>query len=214
MILNDGGKVSTDAGRVLDPGAPSCSRAATIAPGSILQPGASAAVYLKIPYVPDAKRLLRHPSQADFDAAHQRVQAFWTGMLAKAAHIEVPEPRLQNVWRALLLQNFVLADGPRFTYGSGLMYNDSTYPQENGFATHTFAMYGFPDYADALQPWFVEHERHPRRRRPQISEPPRHGAAPPAGELAPDAEDRPCTSGFTTTTTAWPTRSSPTGTAP
>jgi hypothetical protein len=68
----------------------------------------------------------------------------------------VPEPRLQNVWRALLLQNFVLADGPLFTYGSGLMYNDSTYPQENGFATHTFAMYGFPDYADALQPWFVE----------------------------------------------------------
>ena len=39
--------------------------------------------------------------------------------------------------------------------GSGLMYNDSTYPQENGFGAHTFAMYGYPDYADALQPWFV-----------------------------------------------------------
>jgi hypothetical protein len=120
-----------------------------------LKPGASAAIYLKIPYVPDTRHLLKPASQADFDAAHKRVADFWNGILAKAARIEVPEPRLQNVWRALLLQNFVLADGPRFTYGSGLMYNDSTYPQENGFAAHTFAMYGFPDYADALQPWFV-----------------------------------------------------------
>jgi hypothetical protein len=120
-----------------------------------LKPGASAAVYMKIPYIPDRKHLLHTPSQADFDAAHKRVRDFWNGLLARGPRIELPEPRLQNVWRALLLQNFILADGPRFTYGSGLMYNDSTYPQENGFGAHTFAMYGYPEYADALQPWFV-----------------------------------------------------------
>lgn len=120
-----------------------------------LKPGESARLYLKIPYVPDAKRLVAPASQPDFEAAHARVKTFWSGLLAKGAGIDVPEPRANNVWRALLLQNFVLADGPRFTYGSGLMYNDSTYPQENGFGAHTFAMYGFKDYANALQPWFV-----------------------------------------------------------
>jgi hypothetical protein len=65
------------------------------------------------------------------------------------------KPRINDVWRALLLQNFVLADGPKFTYGSGLRYNDSTYPFENGFATHVFVMYGFKDYADQMQRWFV-----------------------------------------------------------
>src|SRR5207253_1575433 len=103
----------------------------------------------------DAKNLLGPASGADFEAVHRDVSAFWAGLLAKGAVIDVPEPRINNVWRALLLQNFVLADGPRFTYGSGLRYNDSTYPQENGFGTHVFALYGHKEYADALQPWFV-----------------------------------------------------------
>src|SRR2546421_5665280 len=121
-----------------------------------LKPGESVAVSMKIPYVPDGKGLIGRASNADFEAAHKRVHDFWDGLLAKAARIEVPEARVNNVWRALLLQNFVLADGPRFTYSSGIRYNDSTYPQENGNGAHVFAMYGFPDYADALQPWFVD----------------------------------------------------------
>jgi hypothetical protein len=155
VSLNDGGQVLADGKRVLD-----ARRAVLMAMSDTrrkfdLQPGESAQLYLKIPYVPDSKPWLGAASKADFDAAHARVKGFWAGLLAKGASIDVPEPRVNNVWRALLLQNFVLADGPRFTYGAGLAYNDSTYPQENGFGAHTFAMYGFKDYADALQPWFV-----------------------------------------------------------
>src|SRR5207245_6638141 len=102
---------------------------------------------LKLPYVPDSKGLLGPASSADFEGVRGEVSSFWEGLLAKGASIDVPEPRINNVWRALLLQNFVLADGPKFTYGSGLRYNDSTYPQENGFATRVFAMYGFKDCA-------------------------------------------------------------------
>jgi hypothetical protein len=120
-----------------------------------LKPGQASALAMKIPYVPDAKHLLHPATLADFEAAHKRVRDFWQGLLDNGPRIDVPEERIDNVWRALLLQNFVLADGPRFTYSSGIRYNDSTYPQENGFATHVFAMYGHPDYADALQPWFV-----------------------------------------------------------
>ncbi len=155
IILNDASPTKTEGARVLD------GRGAVLLATSdgrhdfVLKPGASVSVALKIPYVPDAKHLMRAATVADFEAAHRRVRDFWQALLARGASIEVPEERVNNVWRALLLQNFVLADGPRFTYGSGVRYNDSTYPQENGFATHVFAMYGFKDYADALQPWFV-----------------------------------------------------------
>src|SRR5207237_2052907 len=101
------------------------------------------------------KHLRGVASSADVDAVQHEVSGFWAVLLAKGASIDVPESRVNDVLRSLLLQNFVLADGPRFTYGSGLRYNDSTYPYENGFAAHVFAMYGFGEYADALQPWFV-----------------------------------------------------------
>ena len=118
-----------------------------------LAPNQTARVVFKIPYLPDTQKLLKPP--ANYDAEYARTRSSWQSLLAKGAQIEVPEERVNNVWRALLLQNFVLADGPRFTYGSGLVYNDSTFPQENGFAALVFAAYGHPDYADALQRNFI-----------------------------------------------------------
>jgi hypothetical protein len=155
VSLNDGGKVLMEGNRTLDGNHAVLMVASDTRRKFDLEPGASAQLYLKIPYVPDSKPLVGAASKADFESAYAHIRTFWSGLLAKAARIDVPEPRVNNVWRAILLQNFVLADGPRFTYGSGLMYNDSTYPQENGFGAHTFAMYGFKDYADALQPWFI-----------------------------------------------------------
>lgn len=121
-----------------------------------LQPKESRRVVLKIPYLPDRDHKLRRPTLAEFDAVHREAAMFWQGLLDRGANIQTPEPRINNAWRALLLQNFVLADGPRFTYGSGLRYNDSTYPQENGFGTHVFAMLGHKQYANALQEWFPQ----------------------------------------------------------
>ncbi len=166
VILNDAGKVRFSGGRVLDGNGAvllvqSDARAkfdeatGRIAHSFELSPGETQTTCFKMPYVPDAKGLVKAATVADFGATYQTVRSFWEGMLAKAAKIEVPEQRINNVWRTLLLQNFVLADGPKFTYGSGLRYNDSTYPQENGFGAHVFAMYGFKEYADAMQPWFV-----------------------------------------------------------
>ena len=86
--------------------------------------------------------------------AHPRAR-FLASLLTSGANIRTPEPLLNDMWRALLVQNYILADGPKFTYGSGLRYNDSTYPQESNFGAHTFAMYGHKDYAGALQHYFV-----------------------------------------------------------
>ena len=166
VILNDGsqpgfarGQIVDQTGGVLlsdsDPQASFDKASALVSHGFDLAPGETRRVSFKIPYIPDSKGLLRPASEADFDAAHSAERDLWRGLLAGAASIDVPEPRINDVWRSLLLQNLVLADGPRFTYGSGLRYNDSTYPYENGFATHVFAMYGMKDYADAMQAGFL-----------------------------------------------------------
>ncbi len=156
VVLNDDGKLVREGARVLDAKGAVLLSSSDARREFALAPGESVAVAFKIPYVPDAKHQMAAATVADFEAAHKRIRAFWEDLLDGGAKIDVPEPRVNNIWRALLLQNFVLADGPRFTYSSGIRYNDSTYPQENGNAAHVFAMYGFPDYADALQPWFVD----------------------------------------------------------
>ncbi|MEY2429159.1 MAG: hypothetical protein QOJ40_2044 [Verrucomicrobiota bacterium] len=166
IVLNDGGQVRYEAGQLLDSNgailavvddarASFDTATARLRHTFALAPGASAKVHLKIPYVPDGRKLLKAASVSDFNNAHETQKTFWEGLLAKGARVEVPEPRINNVYRALLAQNFILADGPRFTYGSGLRYNDSTFPQENGFGTHVFAMYGFKDYADQMQRYFL-----------------------------------------------------------
>ncbi len=166
ILLNDDSKAQFKAGRLSDAGGATLMTVSdpnvTFDPDKQrlvhtfqIKPGEVRQTYLKIPYIPDLKALVRDATPQDFDATYSYQRRFWSELVAKAAQVDVPEPRWNNVWRALLLQNFVLADGPKFTYGSGLRYNDSTYPQENGFGAHVFAMYGYKDYADALQPWFV-----------------------------------------------------------
>ena len=155
IILNDGGSMTLNGTQVTDGSGAVLISLSDSRTEFHLKSHETAELALKIPYIPDSSVLMKPASIADVAAAHKRVRRFWEGLLAKGAQIDVPERRVNDVWRALLLQNFLLADGPRFTYGSGLRYNDSTYPQENGFAAHVFAMYGFKDYSDALQPWFI-----------------------------------------------------------
>ncbi len=115
-----------------------------------LPPAGRRAIYFNVPYLPGSAAALR---ASDFQSRHAAERAFWLELLAKGTRIEIPDERIGRIWKALLLQNFVLADGPRFTYGSGLRYNDSYYPVENAFGTHVFAMYGHKDYALGLLPW-------------------------------------------------------------
>ncbi len=86
---------------------------------------------MKIPYWPEAAGVLQDAGQKDFEAAHRRVRESWLGLLSRGAAIQVPEKRVNDVWRALLLQNFILADGPRFTYGSSLPFSRATPTMRN-----------------------------------------------------------------------------------
>jgi hypothetical protein len=110
-------------------------------------------IYFRIPYKPG---LVAIPDRFDFERTHRAESRFWMNLLAKGTQIEVPEERVNRIWKALLIQNFLMADGPRFTYGSGLRYNDSYYPFEDAFATHVLAMYGHREYALGLLPMAFE----------------------------------------------------------
>lgn len=117
-----------------------------------LRPGGRATVFFKMPYLPDSANRTKPVDKATFDQAHKETRAFWTKLLSRGMKITVPEARVNHVWRALVLQNFILADGPRMTYGAGLWYNKSYFPVESGLAGNDFAFYGFSDYSHALLP--------------------------------------------------------------
>lgn len=117
-----------------------------------LEPGAGADVYFKIPYRPDKNGRVRAPLAAGYEAALSATRSVWEAILTRGMQLEVPEERVNRVWKALLLTNMVLNDGPIFTYGAGLWYNNSYYPFENGFGAHVFALYGQREYSTALLP--------------------------------------------------------------
>ena len=112
-----------------------------------LAAGATAEVVLKIPYVPESR--VKAPAAGEYAAEHTKLREFWSHLLAQGTQVHVPEQRVNDMWRALLLQNFVIGDGPRFTYGSGLVYNSSYFPFEDGFAAVAMARYGYGNDAQA-----------------------------------------------------------------
>jgi hypothetical protein len=114
-----------------------------------LAPHSTANIFLKIPYAPELQEQKRVATAEDFIAIHAKVRDFWNHLLSNGIQIHVPEKRVNDMWRALLLQNFLIADGPRFTYGSGLEYNNSYYPFEDGFAAISMARYGYGKDAEA-----------------------------------------------------------------
>ncbi len=120
-----------------------------------VEPGARVDVYFEIPYRPGLGGLEKTPD-AGYSGALDSTRSFWESILSRGAQLEVPEKRINNIWKALLLTNMVLNDGPVFTYGAGLLYNDSYYPFENGFGAHVFALYGHQDYSTALLPHAFE----------------------------------------------------------
>ncbi len=63
--------------------------------------------------------------QAEYEAARASVGAYWRRRLADGARIEVPEPRVQNAGRALLVQNLVL--GARYSIGNP--YEEFSFPE-------------------------------------------------------------------------------------
>jgi hypothetical protein len=66
----------------------------------------------------------------------------WEALLGRGLRLEVPEPIVQNAWRALVAGNFLIAAGDRMHYSAGNAY-DHLYEAECGDAARALMLYGF-----------------------------------------------------------------------
>jgi hypothetical protein len=65
----------------------------------------------------------------------------WKALLARGSAIELPEPLIQNAWRALVVGNYLIAVGDRMNYSAGNAY-DHLYQGECGDATRALMLFG------------------------------------------------------------------------
>lgn len=66
----------------------------------------------------------------------------WQDLLAEGMQLSVPEPVVQNAWRALVAANFSLIQSNRMHYSAGNQY-DKLYQAEGCDATQTLLLWGF-----------------------------------------------------------------------
>lgn len=92
------------------------------------------------PTVGEAAQLARVP----FGQARESLLAYWDKLMAPAMKIELPEARLNNLYRAVLAQLFISAWGDLMPYGAApSTYDGSVYGVEEGYAMLALAMSGF-----------------------------------------------------------------------
>lgn len=90
---------------------------------------------------PEAAAVLK---SADFAAALATFRAYWDEILAPAAVMEVPEAQVNRMYRAILAQLFVNADGDVMPYGADPgVYSGNLYGVEEGYAMMALAQAGF-----------------------------------------------------------------------
>ncbi len=77
-----------------------------------------------------------------FDAQRQSCVEAWQDILRAGMNVEVPEPYVNNAWRALILANFGLINGNRINYSSGNQY-DKLYEQEGSHAALALLSFGY-----------------------------------------------------------------------
>jgi hypothetical protein len=76
------------------------------------------------------------------DAELAACVARWEALLQRGMRLEVPEPLVQDAWRALVVGNFLIAVGDRMHYSAGNAY-DHLYEAECGDAVRALMLFGF-----------------------------------------------------------------------
>ncbi len=77
----------------------------------------------------------------DYETERHACIDFWRSLLQRGVNLEVPEPIVQNAWRACVVGNEMIAVGDRMHYSAGNAY-DHLYEAECGDATRALLLYG------------------------------------------------------------------------
>ena len=101
--------------------------------------------------------------KASLDAARARFVEYWDELLAPAMRLNLPEKHLQNMYKAVLTQVLICADGDILPYGTApSVYDGNLYGLEEGYAMMALIMAGLQEdavrYMDAtyLTPEFLK----------------------------------------------------------
>ena len=86
----------------------------------------------------------------------------WRAILARGAQFQVPEPIVQNAWRALVIGNYLIADGERMNYSAGNAY-DHLYQGECGDAVRGLMLFGQTTDARRMVGPLLDFNRHATR---------------------------------------------------
>ena len=84
--------------------------------------------------------------------------ARWTELLGRGIGLVIPEPIVQDAWRALVVGNFLIAVGDRMHYSAGNAY-DHLYEAECGDAVRSLLLFGFTDEARRMVGPLLEFDR-------------------------------------------------------
>lgn len=82
----------------------------------------------------------------EYNTEHRRCVADWEKLLDDGAWLSVPEKRVQDCWRALVVGNHMIAVGDRMHYSAGNAY-DHLYEAECGDAVRSLLHFGHADTA-------------------------------------------------------------------
>jgi hypothetical protein len=104
-----------------------------------LAPGQSARlIVLTRPLPPPVPKL----TTAVYDDEARACADCWTALVKRGLDLEVPEPVVNDAWRALIVGNLLIAVGDRMHYSAGNAY-DHLYEAECGDAVRSLMLYGY-----------------------------------------------------------------------
>src|SRR5262249_23722459 len=86
----------------------------------------------------------------------------WLTLVNRGARFEIPEPRVQDAWRALVVGQYLIAVGDRMHYSAGNAY-DHLYEGECGDAVRSLLLFGFAEDARRLVGRLLDFQRQATR---------------------------------------------------
>lgn len=108
-----------------------------------LDAGGSATLDLVAPLLAITDEQARQLCTVSFDAALTQLRQYWKRTLAGATKLKLPEPRLNNLYKAVLVQMLINGHGDVMPYGSRpSVYDGHLFGVEEGYVMLALAMFG------------------------------------------------------------------------
>jgi hypothetical protein len=127
-----------------------------------LAPGESFSAEFAMPHYPADAELAERLAAADFEERLEKMEAFWEGWLARGAHFEVSEQKVNDASRAyvihaLMSQN-VISDDEVEQHVNRFQYN-RFWLRDSSFFVSLYENWGYPEVARALARHFYRYQR-------------------------------------------------------